>query len=82
MSSCSDFSKPNNSRHLSRGPDFVPREIPNPDAKVGGIGGEAHPLFALAQGPLGQPAAAELNDQRANQECLQGAQEPAPRISL
>ena len=30
-------------------PDFVPREIPNPDAKVGGIDGQAHPLFVFAQ---------------------------------
>ena len=55
-------------------PDFLPYQIPNPDANAGGISSEAHPLFALAQRPLGQPAAAALNEQRTNQERLHSAQ--------
>src|SRR4029453_11160251 len=42
--------------------------------KVSCIGSEAHPPFALAKETLGQPAAAALNQQRADQECLQTAQ--------
>jgi hypothetical protein len=47
-------------------PDYAPLEISNPDAKVGGTGGHAQPLLALAQGLLCQPAAAELDQQRHN----------------
>lgn len=32
-------------------PDFVSHEVPNPDAKVRGFGGESHSLFAFAQLP-------------------------------
>jgi hypothetical protein len=51
---------------LVASPDLVPHEIPNPDAKIGRIGGEAQPLFALAQRFLGPPTTVELNEQRTN----------------
>ena len=51
---------------LVASPDLVPHEIPNPDAKVGRIGGQAQPLFALAQRLLGPPATVQLNEQRTN----------------
>ena len=48
-SSGSDGAKPNNSPPLLARPDFVSREVPDPDAEVGGIDGQAHARLALAQ---------------------------------
>jgi hypothetical protein len=55
-------------------PDFVSDEISDPDAKVGGIGGEVHPLLALTQGLFGQPATTALNEERTDHERLHDAQ--------
>ena len=48
-SSGSDGAKPNNSRHLSARPDLGSRQVPDPDAHIGGIDGQAHARLAFAQ---------------------------------
>ena len=48
-SSGSDGAKPNNSRHFSLAQISLSREVPDPDAEVGGIDGQAHARLALAQ---------------------------------
>ena len=48
-SSGSDGAKPNNSPPFLARPDLVSREVLDPDAKVGGIDGQAHARLALAQ---------------------------------
>ena len=48
-SSGSDGAKPNNSRHLWLAQISFRAQVPDPDAQIGGIDGQAHARLALAQ---------------------------------
>jgi hypothetical protein len=57
-----------------RHPNLISHYIPHPHTQVGGFRRKAHALLAVAQGRLCQPAAAELDQQRHDQQRFQKAQ--------